>query len=81
MVFMSVLWVEYVLWDGLGAIFIVMFVILKPLLAWLGYGLELYLKLVVRNRWYIFEVGDWFLAQVHTEDGPSSSVRFLEKMV
>ena len=81
MLFRFVLWVECVVWDGLGVIVRVLCVILSTLLAWVGYGLELCLKLVVRGRWYILEVSDLFLAQVHTEDGPSTSIRFLENLV
>ena len=38
-VFRPVLWVEYIIWYGLRAVDGVLFVILEPLLTWMGYGL------------------------------------------
>jgi hypothetical protein len=52
----------------------VQFVVMEAFLARMGDGLELWLYWVVDDWWYIFEVGDTFLAQVYFEDGPSATL-------
>ncbi len=39
MVFSPVLWVQYIIWYGLRVGCGILFVIVEPLLAWVGYGL------------------------------------------